>query len=32
MPFDTLTPIHKALRALVYEVGGDLQTTDFADD
>ena len=29
--FDTLTPIHKALRALVYEVGGDLQTTDFAD-
>jgi hypothetical protein len=30
--FDTLTPIHKALRALVYEVGGDLQTTDFADE
>ncbi|MGE5229666.1 MAG: hemerythrin domain-containing protein [Deltaproteobacteria bacterium] len=30
--FDTLTPIHKALRALVYEVGGDLQTSDFADE
>ena len=30
--FDPLTPIHKALRALVYEVGGDLQTTDFADE
>ena len=30
--FDTLTPIHKALRALIYEVGGDLQTTDFADE
>lgn len=30
--FDTLTPIHKALRALVYEVGGDLQTADFADE
>jgi hypothetical protein len=30
--FDTLTPIHKALRAIVYEVGGDLQTTDFADE
>ena len=30
--FDTLTPIHKALRALIYEVAGDLQTTDFADE
>ena len=30
--FDTLTPIHKALRSMVYEVGGDLQTTDFADE
>jgi hypothetical protein len=30
--FDTLTPIHKALRALVYEVGGDLQTADFDDE
>ena len=30
--FDALTPIHKALRSLVYEVGGDLQTTDFADE
>ena len=30
--FDTLTPIHKAVRSMVYEVGGDLQTTDFADE
>jgi hypothetical protein len=30
--FDTLTPIHKALRSMVYEVGGDLQTSDFADE
>ena len=30
--FDTLTPIHKAVRSIVYEVGGDLQTTDFADE
>ena len=30
--FDALTPVHKALRALIYEVGGDLQTTDFADE
>ncbi len=30
--FDTLTPIHKAVRGMVYEVGGDLQTADFADE
>jgi hypothetical protein len=29
--FDTLTSIHKAIRAMVYERGGALQTTDFAD-
>ena len=29
--FDTLTSIHKAIRAMVYEEGGALQTTDFAD-
>ncbi len=29
--FDTLTSIHKAIRAMVYETGGVLQTTDFAD-
>ena len=29
--FDTLTSIHKAIRAMVYEKGGALQTTDFAD-
>ena len=28
--FDTLTPIHKAIRAMVYHAGGRLQTTDFA--
>jgi hypothetical protein len=30
--FDSLTPIHKAVRALVYAGGGALQTADFADD
>ena len=30
--FDTLTSIHKAIRAMVYETGGALQTTDFADE
>jgi hypothetical protein len=30
--FDTLTPIHKAIRSMVYEVGGDLQTADFGDE
>jgi hypothetical protein len=29
--FDSLTPIHKAVRALVYAGGGALQTTDFSD-
>jgi hypothetical protein len=29
--FDSLTPIHKAVRALVYTEGGVLQTADFAD-
>jgi hypothetical protein len=28
---DSLTPIHKAVRALVYAEGGALQTADFAD-
>ena len=28
--FDTLTSIHKAIRAMVYEAGGALQTADFA--
>lgn len=28
---DFLTPIHKALRSMIYEVGGRLQVTDFAD-
>ena len=27
--FDTLTQIHKAIRAMVYQTGGDLQRTDF---
>ena len=30
--FDLFTPIHKALRAMIYETGGALQTADFADD
>lgn len=30
--FDSLTPIHKAVRALVYAGGGALQTADFADE
>lgn len=30
--FDSLTPVHKAVRALVYAGGGALQTTDFADE
>lgn len=29
--FDSLTPIHKAVRALVYAGGGALQTADFAE-
>ncbi len=28
---DVLTPIHKALRSMIYQLGGRLQTTDFAD-
>src|SRR5437879_13559390 len=28
---DFLTPIHKALRSMIYDVGGRLQTTDFSD-
>lgn len=28
---DPLTPIHKALRAMIYSLGGRLQTLDFAD-
>ena len=28
---DFLTPIHKALRLMIYDVGGRLQTTDFSD-
>jgi hypothetical protein len=30
--FDLFTTIHKALRAMVYETGGALQTTDFTDE
>jgi hemerythrin-like domain-containing protein len=30
--FDLFTSIHKALRAMIYETGGLLQTADFADD
>lgn len=30
--FDLFTAIHKALRAMIYETGGALQTADFADD
>ena len=30
--FDLFTPIHKALRAMIYETGGALQTADFADE
>ena len=30
--FDLLTSIHKAIRAMIYETGGALQTADFADD
>ncbi len=29
--FDLFTSIHKALRAMIYETGGALQTADFAD-
>ncbi len=29
--FDMFTSIHKAIRAMVYETGGALQTADFAD-
>jgi Hemerythrin HHE cation binding domain len=28
---DLLTPIHKAIRAMIYDLGGHLQTTDFSD-
>ena len=28
---DFLTPIHKALRSMIYDVGASLQTTDFSD-
>ena len=30
--FDLVTSIHKAIRAMVYETGGALQTADFADE
>ena len=30
--FDLFTSIHKSLRAMIYEVGGSLQTADFADE
>jgi hemerythrin-like domain-containing protein len=30
--FDLFTSIHKALRAMIYETSGGLQTTDFADE
>jgi len=30
--FDLFTSVHKSLRAMIYETGGDLQTADFADD
>jgi hemerythrin-like domain-containing protein len=30
--FDLFTSIHKSLRAMIYETGGALQTTDFADE
>ena len=30
--FDLFTSIHKAIRAMVYETGSRLQTTDFADE
>ena len=30
--FDLFTAIHKALRAMIYETGGALQTADFADE
>jgi hypothetical protein len=29
---DFLTPIHKALRSMIYELGKELQTTDFTDE
>ena len=29
---DFLTPIHKAIRSMIYELGKALQTTDFADE
>jgi len=28
---DVLTPIHKAIRSMIYELGKELQTTDFTD-
>lgn len=30
--FDLFTSVHKALRAMIYETGGALQTADFADE
>ena len=29
---DIFTPIHKALRSMIYELGKELQTTDFTDE
>jgi len=29
---DFLTPIHKAIRSMIYELGKELQTTDFTDE
>lgn len=29
---DLFTPIHKAIRSMIYELGKDLQTTDFTDE
>jgi hypothetical protein len=29
---DIFTPIHKALRSMIYELGNELQTTDFTDE
>jgi hemerythrin-like domain-containing protein len=29
---DILTPIHKAMRSMIYELGKELQTTDFTDE
>jgi len=30
--FDLFTSVHKAIRAMIYEAGGRLQTVDFADE